>query len=265
MRHVSLYLFCLLALALGSCEQEGKVGAIDEALPSLPAQAEITPTVPPVAQVSATPAIISKIVILPTSELTPEGEKLIIESEVGGRRQYERNPHPEAPDARYSGITQGLGYDNSTVKPDLIATDWMSLGLIASKRLAATHPYTGKAAQQHLHEVIDITVPWDNARNVFVKVDIARVDAACKRTYQGFTELRPKAKDAVRSLVFNRGNSINGTTRTEMRDLQPAIAKQDYHQMAALFRKMVRVWLGTEIYNGMKTRRYAEAKLIESP
>lgn len=197
------------------------------------------------------------------AQMTPKGEALVLEYEVGGKAWYLRSPYPEAPDARLSGITEGIGYDNSTVRPDLIVQDWQKhLGDRNAKRLADTHPWTGRAAQANLWRVKDILVPWDSALEVFFRIDLARVDAQCRRFFPGFEELRPAAKDAIRSLVFNRGPSLNGPSRTEMREIADACPRKDYAAMSDACRRMVRVWRGTSIYRGMLRRRMAEADLF---
>jgi hypothetical protein len=188
---------------------------------------------------------------------------LVIEYEVGGRSDY--NQHPEAPDARYSGITQGIGYDDSQNAPAVIIEDWQSLGATNAKRLAATHTYIGRAAQSHLHEVREIVVPWMSAFEVFNKIDVAREWTRAERAMPGFDDLRPNAQAAVISLGFNRGWSFVGDNRREMRAIRDAVPKQDYTEIASQLRKMIRVWVGTDIYNGMKRRRLAEADLVLTP
>lgn len=170
---------------------------------------------------------------------------------------------PEAPDARFSGISLALGYDFSTVKPSLSVLDWSALSPPAPQRLAATYPYTGRAAQQHLHEVKDIHAPRSIGFAVFNKVDVPRFYEVCRKAYPGFTELRPYARDAVLSLVYNRGASKVGSTRKEMRELEPLIKTADYAGIAACIRRMKRVWIGTEIERGMSSRREGEARLVE--
>jgi hypothetical protein len=196
--------------------------------------------------------------------MTKVAENLVFEAEVGGEWQYKKWPHPEAPDARISGITWAIGYDAHQNSYSNIQSDWSVLPSPIPTRLAETHPYYGESAQKHLSEVRDVIVPWDNAVDVFYRIDVPRIDSACRRAYRGFDGLKANARDAIRSLVFNRGTAMSGPNRTEMRDLQPAIEKQDYNKMASLVRQMTRVWKGTSIYNGMKSRREAEARLIET-
>lgn len=199
----------------------------------------------------------------PAPGLTAPGRALIYEFEVGGRSGYD--PRPEAPDARASGITWGIGYDAHQNAPSVIIADWAGLGKPKADRLAATHPYYGKTAQAHLHEVRDILVAWELASGVFDRIDVGREFAAAHRLWPGFDDLRPNAQAALISNGFNRGWSTTGANRIEMREMKRLVPLKDYAGIAVQLRKSSRVWLNTEIYNGLRRRRYAEAILCETP
>ncbi len=214
-----------------------------------------SPSSTPAALFALSPAVISS-----------RSKDLIVEYEVGGVATYNRHPYPEAPDARYSGITQGVGYDDHQNAPQLITLDWISLGDKNAKRLSETHPYYGRTAQSHLREVQDIMVPWTAAFEVFSRVDIARTLTQCRRTFPGFDKLRANAQGAICSLIFNRGNSTTGPGRSEVRDIRDyGVPKQDYARIAKDLRSMERLWRGTSIERGMTRRREAEATLVETP
>lgn len=273
--------FVVLALALSACDPPVRPsppvptptpGVIEEiidpgsfevepgALPS-PETPAIVPT--PVPIPSATPPPPAALIAPPPSAaLTRAGYDLIVYYEVGGRSGYD--PHPEAPDARISGITWGLGYDGHYNKPAVIIQDWAMLKADA-KRLAEMHPYYGPTARSNLHRVKDIFVSWAHANDVFARIDVAREFASAKRYIPGFIDLRPNAQAAIISLGFNRGWSMVGSNRLEMRAIRDAVPDKDYATMAVQFRRMIRVWRGTSIERGMTRRRYAEAKLIETP
>lgn len=210
---------------------------------------------------SPTPPATPPMMRRPAPPLSKAGESLIIEFEVGGKAGY--RTHPEAPDARYSGVTWGIGYDGHANSVAVILIDWRPLGVPPSQRLAATHPYYGRSAQVHLRDVGDIIIPWMRAYEVFTRVDVAREYASCKKTFPGFEQLRPNAQAALMSLTFNRGASLAGPNRTEMRKIRDLVPKKNYSAIAGEFRSMVRVWRGTSIFNGMQRRRLAEAKLVE--
>lgn len=196
--------------------------------------------------------------------LSPAGENLIIQFEVGGRSGY--NPRPEAPDCRYSGITTALGFDWAMNSPKTAIADWKDIiGDRDARRLAAEHAYTGCTAKKHLHEVIDILTPWEGAIGVFDKIDVARTWAQTARAFPGFEKLRQNAQAALISLVFNRGASMTGDNRREMRAIRAAVPTNNYPEIATQLRLMTRIWRGTDIYNGMLRRRNAEADLVLKP
>lgn len=212
-----------------------------------------TPTPTPAAAIIGTPD---------APLLTDAGRKLIYEFEVGGRAGYV--PHPIAPDRRLSGITWGIGYDGHYNSPAMIMSDWRALGEAKAKRLAATHQYYGPSAQAHVREVRDILVAWDLATGLFEKIEVGREFASARR-WAGFEDLRANAQAAVISNGFNRGWSTVGANRAEMREMKRLIPLKDYAGIAHQLRKSERVWRGTEVYNGLRRRRYAEAALCETP
>ena len=201
----------------------------------------------------------------PVPELTSSGHALILDQETGGQRVYNRNPHPEWPEGQ-SGITQGIGYDDSCNSPSVIIGDWSMLGDVNARRLAATHPYTGRTAKTHLRDVRDILVSWDSATQVFDNVDVPRTFKQCQRAFPGFDDLRENCQAALVSLVFNRGASMIGDGRREMRAIRDTgVPNRDYDFIAAQFRSMIRIWAGTSIYDDMRDRRRAEAALVLTP
>jgi len=234
------------------------------------------PTVPPAPIASPTPIISASKIIIPEQPaftisnedvpvLTPQGLALIVDSEVGGESYYKRHDFPEYPGGD-SGVTWGIGYDAHQNKAYIILSDWKTLGEETAQRLAKTQPYVGQTAKKYLPKVKDIAVPWEPSIDVFLKVDVSRTDLICQKAFPGFEDLRPTAQDAIRSLVFNRGPSMSGPNRTEMRHMRDyGVPNKDYQSLAADEIKMIRVWRGTDIYDGMVARRKAESKLFLTP
>lgn len=195
----------------------------------------------------------------PSVYLTPEGVNLIVEFETGGKSEY--NPHPEWPGYR-SGITWGIGYDGGQTSKQNILNDWRESD--ARYRLQNTSGITGNAARIILHDYIDIVIDWGLAQNVFLAVDVPREWQLCKRTFPGFEDLCPNSQGALISLIYNRGASLEGPRREEMREIARLTRSRNYPEIAHQFRKMARQWQGTDIYNGMRRRRFAEADLVET-
>jgi GH24 family phage-related lysozyme (muramidase) len=61
--------------------------------------------------------------------------------------------------------------------------------------------------------------------------------------------------------VFNRGSSLNGESRKEMKAIVELVAKKNYHGIAEEIEKSKRLWEGKGL-DGLVIRREAEADLI---
>jgi hypothetical protein len=70
----------------------------------------------------------------------------------------------------------------------------------------------------------DVLVRWELASEVFNEVTVARFFALTKRTFPGVERLHPNAQAALVSLVFNRGNSLIGERRSEMRAIRAIVS-----------------------------------------
>lgn len=195
--------------------------------------------------------------------LTAEGRALLYEFEVGGgQRYYERFLARPTWPGFASGVTVGVGYDCGYNSAAVILADWRRFA--QRDRLAATAGLTGTAAKGRIAALRDIVVSWNLAEDVFAEVTVARFYALCARTYPGFERLHPNAQAALLSLTFNRGDSMVGQRRAEMRTIRGMTAAKDYAGMAGQLRAMKRIWRGTDIESGMVRRREAEARLMET-
>lgn len=163
-----------------------------------------------------------------------------------------------------SGVTIGWGYDLGYYSRSVITQDWRELPDSSRQRLATQSGVTGRAAQARIASIRDILIDRGIGTRVFDNVDVAREFANCHRAFPGFDDLRPNAQAALISLTFNRGTSMIGDSRREMRAIRELVPSKDYHGMAEQFRQMIRVWRGTSIERGMRNRRLAEAQLMET-
>lgn len=202
--------------------------------------------------------------------LVPAALNLIIEQEVSSESAYNRlYIHPTDGGGGNSGVTTGIGYDYSAVVQSRALSDWQELPEKSNIRLADTCGLSGSSARARLPGLQDISVPWEIALNEFQIVDVPRYWAECETAFPGFTDLRQNAQGAILSVIYNRGSSTVGPSRIDMRNLRTAIAQQDYEAMAASVRHMLvtmrSAWQSAGIYDGMVSRRNAEANLIETP
>ena len=92
--------------------------------------------------------------------------------------------------------------------------------------------------------------------------------AKAKRAWPGADRLHPAAQAALIDTIYNRGPSLTKRAsdamdrRREMRELQPAVVRKDYTEMARLFRSMKRLW-ASQGMDGLLTRCEARAVLCE--
>ena len=196
--------------------------------------------------------------------LSPEGLKLLLDYEVGGGEAYFRKflSRPTWP-GESSGVTVGIGFDlgyNSRAQFDeawgpVLADDSVAI-------LAESLGLTGQPARDWLHskpEARSIEITWNQALGVFTNITVPRFYLQMLRIYPQANELPDGARDALLSLVFNRGTALSGDRRAEMVGIQNALRDRRLYDVPALLRSMKRLWPNTL---GLQKRRDAEAELF---
>lgn len=214
--------------------------------------------------IAATAALGQMVSLPPTPDISPAGMQLIYDFEVGGGKSYYNRflVHPEWPGAA-SGITIGVGYDLGYNSAKVIRQDWADADEV--DELATAAGITGQRARAILGNFRQISIDWPAADGVFRGVTLARFYELTRRTYPGLDKLRPNAQAALLSLVFNRGSSLVGGNRREMRTIRGLVPSADYDGIASEIRSMERIWRGTAVGAGLIRRREAEAKLLLTP
>lgn len=189
---------------------------------------------------------------------------LILRFEVGGGAPYyNRFLHAPTWPQGESGVTIGVGYDLGYNSRDDVARDWGGqLPEDILQRLVPCCGLKGQAAAAAVPGVKGIDVPWDAALAVFEDRTIPRYWALACKAFPGLAALSGNCQGALTSLVFNRGTSMNGDSRAEMRAIRDLVPKADYAGIAAQLRAMKRIWRGLPIEAGMARRRDAEAGLV---
>lgn len=197
------------------------------------------------------------------SDLSPAAMKLLLDFEVGGGEQYfnSRLKHPTWPGGE-SGVTIGVGYDLGYTPRARVLGDWHALEDSDRERLAATIGVRGLRARESAREVRDITIPWALAYDVFKRSTVAFWISQTKSAFPGLDSLPADASGALVSLVFNRGPSMDGDRRREMRAIRDAVPAGDLAAIAKQIRSMKRLWMSKGL-DGLLARREAEARLVE--
>lgn len=171
-------------------------------------------------------------------------------------------PLVPAPETTDSGVTVGIGYDCGQFNAQKILTDWSGyIPLPQAQRLAATAGLKKFAAVAEANKMPDIIIPIDIAVKQWYEKVLPVFAKKTAAIYPNLANLHPYAQTCLISLVFNRGASLDGDRRKEMRDLVTATNLGDKLAIAKLFRDMKRLWPDTR---GLQIRRDLEAQFIET-
>jgi hypothetical protein len=196
-------------------------------------------------------------------KLDQAGIDFIVEEETGGREYYEKVYKstfiwPKG----MSGPTAMVGIDigyyteqeiDAIFKP---LTSEHELDLIQNGR-----GKKGLIAQAYTKKLKGITFSWEESLHVFESFILPKFLRYTSRAFPGAEKLCSSAQTALVSLVFNRGMSMNGSSRREMAAIKTLVPDKNYKEIAAQIRMMKRLW---EKGNGLIGRREREAKLVES-
>jgi hypothetical protein len=202
--------------------------------------------------------------------LSKKSLDLILEFEVGGGENYYNKflKNPAWPEGQ-SGVTIGVGYDLGYVNKSEFSEDWKDLPKDIFDRLYKVVGIKGYNAKNLIRGLKDISIPWDLSLQVFNNKTVTKFWNLTKDTFPNFDKMPEDAKGGLVSLVFNRGNALEGDRRREMKLIRDGMAITPILDQKALsfianqIRNMKRIWAGGSIEKGMNRRRDAEAKLIE--
>jgi GH24 family phage-related lysozyme (muramidase) len=202
--------------------------------------------------------------------LSKKSLDLILEFEVGGGENYYNKflKNPAWP-GEQSGVTIGVGYDLGYVNKTEFSEDWKDLPKETFDRLYKVVGIKGYNTKNLIRGLKDIIIPWDLSLKVFNNKTVTKFWNLTKQTFPNFDNLPEDAKGGLVSLVFNRGNALEGDRRREMkliRDGMKLVSTFDQKALSFIanqIRHMKRIWIGGSIEKGMSRRRDAEAKLIE--
>lgn len=198
--------------------------------------------------------------------VSKEGVDLIAKFEVGGRAQYDRmyqRPICPACMSTASGVTIGIGYDLRHNTPQQILTDWRH-----HPQRSRLPPASGVGKAQAValsRSMRDVVTPWPLALEVLQASTLPRYDAIARRSFgPGYDRASQPVRDALVSVVYNRGGSTVGPARKEFREIRDRCLPAGIPTCTAgEIRAMTRLWVGTPIEAGMTRRRYAEAAHAE--
>lgn len=201
--------------------------------------------------------------------MKPPSEKaleLLLKHEVGGgKNYYEKYLSGFTWPGGASGPTIAIGidcayYTKKELEDIFHFLDSKSIQII--QNASGKKGISGKEYTKILAK-LKIKVSWEQALEIFNKITWPKFSKMAETIYPDLNTLCDDAYGAIVSLVFNRGTSLKGDSRLEMRNIKDFISKKDYKSIANEIRKMKRLWLGKNL-DGLIRRREDEAILVES-
>lgn len=168
-----------------------------------------------------------------------------------------------------SGVTIGHGYDlGAESESDLRKqwADWLTDGQL--NKLSTAIGLSGSKAEALCDNFTSIKITINAADDVFYRYTVPNYYKETTKAFPGIDEFPGEVQGAMLSLVFNRGSSIKGEKRKEMKGIQDLV-KNGHHdaqtlgEIARLLREMKRLWEGKGLA-GLIARREAEARMVES-
>lgn len=201
---------------------------------------------------------------IPTLVVSARGLEALVAFEVSSEAFYEAKlQKPTWPGAE-SGVTIGIGYDLGHTAPSQIERDWRGrLSDADVDKLLSVSGKKGQAAKSALGgSVKNVVVPLAAAKQVFYTSTLPRFATSTRQAYPGVENLPADAQAMLLSLVFNRGGSMTGASRTEMKAIQPLVVAKNLSGIASQIRSMKRLW-DKNTLPGLHKRRDKEAELVE--
>lgn len=195
--------------------------------------------------------------------VSPAAVALIVGFEIISPAYYTKRLQSPVYPGGASGATIGIGYDLGHQARGTIAADWA--GHPQLDRLLPAAGVMGAPARQLVRSMRDVRTPLVDAERVFQSATLPTYDALTARAFpKGWDTLPANASGSLTATVYNRGASMRGERRREMRELRDAcVPAGDTACMAAQYRSMCRLWLDTATGVGLCRRYEATAKLAE--
>jgi hypothetical protein len=191
---------------------------------------------------------------------------LLLKHEVGGgQKYYEKYLSGFTWPGGASGPTIAIGVDCAYYTREELSNIFDFLPDNQIKLIQGSVGKTGLNGKEYTQilKKEKIYVSWDKAVEIFTNITWPKFSKLAESVYPNLSGLCDNAYGAIVSLIFNRGASLKGERRLEMRNIRSLIAKKDYSNIAKEIRKMKRIWVGKNL-DGLIRRREDEAVLIET-
>lgn len=203
--------------------------------------------------------------------LATNGIAFIALEETGGLRHYHnftRWPHFPG---YSSGITIGVGYDLRFNSEESFKTLWAS-HLPEEVVLELSSDIGKRGTKKRVAQLkrLGVEIPFKAAWPVFVDKTLPTFYTETESIYPSLPRLPDMCRSVLVSLVFNRGASLTGSRRSEMRAIRDILVLADNNEIDKRRRKMILVEVEDQLismkrlwnpHSGVYKRRQAEANL----
>jgi hypothetical protein len=197
---------------------------------------------------------------------SPKTLDLLYEYEVGGgEKYYTKKLSMFTWPGGSSGPTIAIGVDCGYYSKQELANIFTFLDNDQIKLIQEASGKTKQVGEEYTRVLrqAGIKVEWHDAEKIFRELTWPKFSRLAENAFPGLNKLPADAYGALVSLVFNRGTSMNGDSRREMRNIRSLVPDQNFKRIAVQLRAMKRLWGGQGL-DGLLKRRDAEADLIES-
>lgn len=203
--------------------------------------------------------------------LATNGVAFIALEETGGLEYYNavtRLPHFPG---YASGVTIGVGYDLRFNSESNFREVWG--GNLPAEIVEELSKDIGKAGtKKRIQELLrlGVEVPFKSAWPVFVVKTLPQFNSKTESIYPSLGSLPELCRSVLVSIVFNRGPSLSGSRRKEMRKIRDILVMADDPGLHKAKRKMILADVEDEIVamkrlwapgSGVHKRRQSEANL----
>jgi hypothetical protein len=192
--------------------------------------------------------------------------ELLLKHEVGGgKAYYEKYLSGFTWPGGASGPTIAIGIDCAYYTKNELEKIFNFLNKEQIELIKNSSGKTGLSGKEYTKILAksNIKVSWDQALKIFNEITWPKFSKMAETIYPELNTLCDDTYGAIVSIIFNRGTSLKGESRSEMRNLKNLISKKSYKNIANEIRKMKRLWIGKNL-DGLIRRREDEALLVES-
>ncbi|MBU0994065.1 MAG: peptidoglycan-binding protein [Proteobacteria bacterium] len=207
----------------------------------------------------------------PSSLLPTNGLAFIALEETGGLTYYETNTRwPHFP-GEASGITIGVGYDLKWNSEQNFRSTWSDY-LLQDTIDELAKDIGKRGTKKRVNELRQrgIEVPFKSAWPVFAEKTLPRFYRETESIYPSLGHLPELCRSVLVSIVFNRGASLTGDRRKEMKNIQSILSRASQEEGSKDEQKMILADVEDQIISmkrlwnsgsGLIKRRQSEANL----